>query len=177
MSYRGRSPIHRNPGAISREWQSIKRSTVTWGHDYNRTSGGSFNRHSGSIILFCPFYLTAIKWDFYAAGDYKIAIVNNLTNSPTDIYVINAAYTAVGSHAEETITLSTPQILLPGVRYFFSVLKSGASAKIDDRNSPVLNMYSTYLWYYDASYNGSYTGDFTIPMKLVGIASISSQKW
>lgn len=169
MPPRGHAVVTRTPGLISSGYFPLLKSLTlsTWGQDRARTTGGSYNRHSGSFYLSSLFIMTALLWDIRTAGTYKVAFVSDLTNAPTDLYVINAAFAAAGGGAEETITLPSPIFLLPG-RYFLSILKTAAAGTMDDHNTPVSVIISDYLTFYDATYDGASGGIYTLPVKIVG---------
>ena len=168
MSRQG-AVYRRTPGPVSvdaalRLWKES--AVTTAGQDRNRTTGSSYNRHSGSFLLARHFILTAVLWDIFAAGTYKIAFVSDLTNAPSDLSVLNAAYVAAGGSAEETIVASPNILLTPGL-YYLSILKDGAAVRMDDI-STVFVRATDYLWLYNATYNGGASGSYSIPIKIVG---------
>ncbi len=146
-------------------------ATVTIGQDRNRTTGNPYKRHTGGMALMRHFVLTQILWDIYAAGTYKVAFVNGLAASPADLYVVNPAYDAAGGSAEETISVQPNVLLTPGV-YYLSLLNTTA-VKYDDRQALTVEV-NSYFWLRNASYDGGATGQYSLPIKLVGhVATIS----
>ena len=146
-------------------------ATVTIGQDRNRTTTSAYNRHTGGMVLMRHFVLTQILWDIYAAGTYKVAFVDGLGASPADLYVVNAAYSAAGGSAEETIG-AHPNILLTPGQYYLSLLNT-TKVKYDDRNTVMVEV-NSYFWLRNASLDGGATGKYSLPIKLVGhVATVS----
>ena len=171
MPIRGHAPLVRNPGLIAHGWYPMLKSLdlSTWGADRTTLSNSAYSRLSGSFLLSSYFVLTSVLWDIGTVGTYKVAFVSDLTNAPTDLYVINAAYSAAGGGAEETITLSTPVLLLPG-RHYLSILKDGAAVQMDYNNSAQFVYINDSLTMYCISFNGALYG-YIIPIKIVGYVS------
>ncbi|OGO26414.1 MAG: hypothetical protein A2136_05410 [Chloroflexi bacterium RBG_16_54_11] len=154
------------PIAVSPKYRLIKDPTqVTYGQDYNRNTTGTFNRHSGGIILSTHFVLKQILWDVLATGTYDVLFVSDLTNSPTVLYTVGSALSLTGAQ-ENTITCS-PEILLRPGYHFLSLLKSGGAVQFYDHTGVFLYV-NTYLSLYNTSYNGGSSGNYSLPIKFVG---------
>jgi len=160
------------PVSVQAALRLSKDSTViTMGQDRNRTTGGLYNRHTGGMALMRHFVLTQIRWDIYAAGTYKVAFVDGLAAAPADLYVVNPAYDAVGGSAEEAINVQPNVLLTPGL-YYLSLLNT-TKVKYDDRNTLMVEV-NSYFWLRNASYDGGSTGQYSLPIKLVGhVATVS----
>ena len=128
------SSLIRTPGDISSNWLQFVReiTPVEWGLGGASTSSGTIpinNRYTAFISLKIPFFLTAVRWVFHAAGDYDVSFVADRDSGLPDVlYTIDAAWTATAG-ADQTVTPPTPIILLPGT-HFLGALWSGAAEHI-----------------------------------------------
>ena len=154
----------RTPGPINPAIHFPIGAQVTIGHDRNRTSGSAYNRHSGGFLLGKQFLLEAILWDIFAAATYTISLVSDLTASPTTLTTLATDVSLTGGSAENTIEIA-PIILQPGLHYLS--LYTSTAVKVED-NTGVTAPINEYFILWNTSYDGGFSGQYTLPIKLRG---------
>lgn len=142
-----------------------QRSSVSFGPVGNANSSGGYNRLTGEYFFGKPFRLDRLYWDINIAQTYYIQQVNNLTNAPTVLRLIQGPVSLAGA-AEAYIPVTPPLYIPAGMIYLSLYCSTSVSMRRYSTGTP--RPYLPYCINTDITYNGGSSGTGSMPIRLVG---------
>lgn len=140
-------------------------ASATYGNTASATSSGSFNRFTQQLVSYKAISIEQIIWNIFTAETYNIELVDGLTASPTILATLVSGASLTGGSVDNTMTLTTPYLLRPGVHYLSIYCATPVRQRRNGTDVTTNALFATLTTAYDGTTpTGSTCGRFVGPI-------------